>query len=355
MSIRTASSCIAAAAVASALIAPAALAGEHRFRITAESTSILEAGVTAPLVGTLIGNWDPAANPTGTRTMRGLFGGNTSTDNQTIDYTADLAAQLVADRTPTGGFNVRIPTNGDQASVSGLAFDLLAGESVDLPITLDLVFQSFRTRQPNSIFIGSASFPPIPLGNGSISALRIEQAGDAPATVTPMPGGGSAFVATVPVNIVLQASLFGQPVIDQVLPAVLPVAGMVGSGPGVPGASISFKDGFSTPLPELPEFTDQPIGVPTILPPGGTANLLFSGQVNGPKSTLGFGIAVDLALTSDPVPVDITQDGIVNGADLSQVLWAWGTANPACDLDQSGTVDGADLGLVIACWGPVQG
>jgi hypothetical protein len=123
----------------------------------------------------------------------------------------------------------------------------------------------------------------------------------------------------------------------------------------VPGASISFKDGFSTPLPELPEFTDQPIGVPTILPPGGTANLLFSGQVNGPKSTLGFGIAVDLALTSDPVPVDITQDGIVNGADLSQVLWAWGTANPACDLDQSGTVDGADLGLVIACWGPVQG
>jgi hypothetical protein len=345
-----------AAAVTSCLaLASAARGGEHRFRVTPESTSSISGGLASPVVGTLIGNWDPVANPTGTRTMRGLFGGNTSTDNQTIDYTADLAATLVADRTPTGGFNVRIPTNGDPASVNGLAFDLLAGESVDLPITLDLVFQSFRTRQPNSIFIGSASFPPIPIGTGAINALRIEQAGEATATVTPIPGGGSAFAATVPVNVVLQASLFGQPIIDQVLPGVLPVAGTVGAGPGVPGASIAFKDGFSTPLPELPEFTDQPLPVPTILPPGGTANLLFSGQVDGPKSTLGFGIAVDLALTSDPVPVDITQDGKVDGADLSQVLWAWGTSNPACDLDESGTVDGADLGLVIACWGPVQG
>ena len=342
-------------ALAAAVLSSVALAGEHRFRVTADSTSMLDAGLNAPLAGTLIGNWDATANPTGTRTLRGLGGGNPNTDNQTIDYTADLAAQLLADRVPTGGFNVRIPTNGDQAAVNGLGFDLLAGEPLDLTVTLDLVFQTFRTRQPNAFFIGSASFPPIPIANGQVTALRIEQAGDAPAVVTPMPGGGSAFAAMVPVNVVVQVSVLGQPLVDQSLPAMLPVSGTVGMGPGAPGASISFKTGFATALPELPAFSDQPIGVPTYAPPGSTANLLFSGQFDGPSSTLGIDIAVDLALTSAPVPVDITDDGVVDGADLAEVLWAWGTANPACDLDESGTVDGTDLGLVIACWGVVPG
>ena len=345
-----------ATAIATCLaVAATAFGGEHRFRVTPDSTSNLNGGLATPVVGTLLGNWDPTANPTGTRTMRGVFGGNTSTDNQTIDYTADLAATIASNRAPTGGFRLRVPTNGDAATLNDLSFDLLAGQPVNVPITVDLLFASFRTRQPNSIFVGSASFPPIPIASGQIGALRIEQSGDASVTVVEAPGGGQAFTATVPVVLVLQVSFLGQPLIDQAVPAVLPVSGLVNAGPGVPDASVTFSNKFSTALPDLPAFTDQPLAVPTVLPAGGTANLLFSGQPNGAASTLSANLAVDLRLTSDPVPVDITHDGKVDGADLSMVLWAWGTTNPACDLDESGTVDGADLGMVIACWGTVPG
>ena len=350
MSIRSAT-----AFAASLLLASSALAGEHRFRITSDSATSLNGGLTAPIVGTFIGNWDAAANPTGTRTMRGLFGGNTNLDNQTIDYTADLAATIAASRTPTGGFRLRIPTNGDAATLTGLAFDLLAGQPVNVPVTVDLLFASFRTRQPNSTFFGSASFPPIPIASGQISELRIEQTGDATVAVTEAPGGGEAFTASVPVVLVLRLSALGQAVVDQAIPAVLPIAGVVNAGPGVPDAQVSFQNQFSTPLPALPAFTDQLLPVPTLLPPGGTANLLFSGQIDGPASTIAANLAVDVRLTSAPVPVDITQDGQVDGADLAEVLCAWGTGNAACDLDESGSVDGGDLGLVFACWGVVPG
>lgn len=49
---------------------------------------------------------------------------------------------------------------------------------------------------------------------------------------------------------------------------------------------------------------------------------------------------------------DLTGDGMVNGADLGQVIGAWGTADPVADLDGNGVVNGADLGLVIGAWGP---
>lgn len=39
----------------------------------------------------------------------------------------------------------------------------------------------------------------------------------------------------------------------------------------------------------------------------------------------------------------------VNGADLGQLLGAWGTPGPG-DLDGDGSVTGADLGLLLAAW-----
>jgi len=47
---------------------------------------------------------------------------------------------------------------------------------------------------------------------------------------------------------------------------------------------------------------------------------------------------------------DLNNDGIVDGADLGQLLAAWGTDDSAADLDGDGTVDGADLGLLLAAW-----
>ena len=52
---------------------------------------------------------------------------------------------------------------------------------------------------------------------------------------------------------------------------------------------------------------------------------------------------------------DINLDGVVNGADLGQLLIDWGQAEPRSDLDQNGMVNGADLGLLLNAWGTCSG
>jgi hypothetical protein len=42
---------------------------------------------------------------------------------------------------------------------------------------------------------------------------------------------------------------------------------------------------------------------------------------------------------------------VVNAADLSLVLGAWGAAGGAADINDDGTVDAADLSLILAAWG----
>ena len=47
---------------------------------------------------------------------------------------------------------------------------------------------------------------------------------------------------------------------------------------------------------------------------------------------------------------DVTNDGLVDGADLATLLSQWGTSGSA-DLTGDGNVDGADLAALLAAWG----
>ncbi|MFM9180634.1 MAG: hypothetical protein ACKOV8_05220 [Phycisphaerales bacterium] len=335
-------------AVLAAAACSVALAGEYEFRVKPTSTLLFGAGLNAPITGSFVGNWDATANPAGTRTLPGLFGG-TATTNTPIPYTGDLASGVDTDRVPTGGFRVRIPTDGRDASIEGLELDLLGGEPAPLAVTVDLVFQTFRTRQPTSTYIGFEALPPIPIATGQVSAIRVTQVGPAPATTveTPM---GTTFTANVPVEFALQATFLGQPIADQVIPAVLPVSGMVTDGE-MPIASFSFKDGFSVPLPKLPGFESQAVALPTIFPPGQTANLLFTGTIDGPAGAFGVSIDTTIELGGNPLPMDLNVDGCINADDLGMLLAAWGAApkNPA-DFNHDGTIDGEDLGMMLGCW-----
>ena len=70
----------------------------------------------------------------------------------------------------------------------------------------------------------------------------------------------------------------------------------------------------------------------------------------------GLSSAATLELTLEPASADpcaasdINGDGSVNGADLTLMLSAWGTANSDADLDDDGTVSGSDLTLLLGCW-----
>lgn len=52
----------------------------------------------------------------------------------------------------------------------------------------------------------------------------------------------------------------------------------------------------------------------------------------------------------DGITGDLNGDGLVDGADISILLGAWGTADPIADLTGDGNVDGADLAVVLGNW-----
>ena len=52
-------------------------------------------------------------------------------------------------------------------------------------------------------------------------------------------------------------------------------------------------------------------------------------------------------------PGDLDGNGVIDGADLTQLLADWGCTGDDCvaDLDGSGLVDGADLTIILSAWG----
>ena len=89
--------------------------------------------------------------------------------------------------------------------------------------------------------------------------------------------------------------------------------------------------------------------------PGQTFRLRFSIGDLLTASTLEAAID-DLLITrsdcivSNPCPADISNDGSVDGLDLTIVLSGWGTAGKS-DIDGTGVTDGADLAAVLGGWG----
>ncbi|MHC4976397.1 MAG: lectin-like protein [Planctomycetota bacterium] len=62
------------------------------------------------------------------------------------------------------------------------------------------------------------------------------------------------------------------------------------------------------------------------------------------------GMIVEMVVPLDPCPVDLDDDGFVDGADLGLFLANWGGTGYT-DMNLDGTTDGADLGLFLASWG----
>ncbi|HMN95861.1 MAG TPA: hypothetical protein PKC43_10980 [Phycisphaerales bacterium] len=84
---------------------------------------------------------------------------------------------------------------------------------------------------------------------------------------------------------------------------------------------------------------------PTLAP--ATLGLFKPGSAPSPT------IAVFAPTPADPPPPscagDLDGDGVVDGADLGELLGAWGTE--AGDLNGDGITDGADIGLLLGLWG----
>jgi hypothetical protein len=244
------------------------------------STVALTGVFGVELPGSLIGDYDPTDNPTGTRTLPGLFGGS---GNQPIP--AEVGIQGTTDHAgpPTGRLVAEVDSTQLSIQVRELELDLLGGGQASTPLTLSLLFSTFRTFAPDSLFFGG--FPiNLPLGSQVLSDLLLVQTSpSAPGLLVPEPQAGRySFVVLVQAALSFNIDFNGQAFPIGPVPILLPLTGQLLITGDTASISADFDFNASQLINDpLPGFTidDVPLPLPTILPPGQTANLLFSAVI----------------------------------------------------------------------------
>lgn len=312
--------------------------------------------VQATLPGTLIGNYDAVTNPTGTLTRPGAFGG---AGNLPVNFNATGGANGAATTRPAGAFTLIADTTGLTVSIDGFTADLLVGSTPSFDFAVTAVFQTFRTFNPNSIYPGN--FPiTIPLGASTLNTLSLAQTGQAVGTLTPAGAGAYDFTLAAPAEATVSVTLLDGSVIGPVtVPAPLVLTGTLTIEGATAIVTLAAQTSASQTIPDPAPgqgVTALPFALPTVLPPGQTANVLVSFTIS--SITLGFGVdAMIVAAGVAPCPGDTNGDGVVNFIDLNAVLGAFGASlgqpaySPGADLNADGIVDFLDLNVVLSNYG----
>lgn len=295
------------------------------YTLDSQTSSLqLNTAVGFDLTGDLRGVFDPAANPGGTRTQRGVFGDDGT--NQSASLSLGLALGLDLGGALGGAFTLSLDPEVGTASVEGLTLDLSGGPNL-AGVGLTLEFETFRTFDPASLFLGGIPLT-IPFGDVTIDNVRFEQNGAAAGTALPGAQFGQFDIAvTVPVG--LSFDLEAGPILGGgvtpvgPVPVVLPLVVTVDRADceSLLGGSASESFSQSIPSPFPFAFDDLPFDLPTLLPPGGTANLLLSAGLDGISLDGGVSLLVS-AVSADGRVEDICP-GVVNstgvGADMAVV------------------------------------
>ncbi len=326
--------------------ASTALAGSFTFQFLPTSTAYQSLTVTYPLAGTFKGNYDAVTNPTGTLTIPGYFGGS---GNNPIAYTASTRMSDTVNSHPAGSFVLAVNEVGVVA-VTGFTSDLLNGTPGSVGVEMTIAYPSFHTVAPTSIYpsVGAVT---IPLADGALKVATAVQSGPAIGTRTETAPGTYTVNVAIPVTVVASGSAGGQPFGSDPTPAVLALTGTL----TVNGSTATFTATSAStepigPLAPPPPIVDQAFPLPTVLPSGGTANLLISGTFSEGNGTATLNLSIDAAGTANAVPGDLNGDQIVNASDLTTLLSAWGTADSIADINHDGTVNGGDLVFVLGNW-----
>ncbi|MBX3364781.1 MAG: hypothetical protein KF866_08460 [Phycisphaeraceae bacterium] len=251
--------------------------------------------------GTLIGNWDPVDNPDGTRTKPGLFGSFDANENVPVDVDLGLNLGDEVQTSAGGGFRMAIQPSQGRVEISGYAIDALMGSTLNLPLTISLSPDSFRTRNPTSTYIGLPIT--LPFGEVTVSQLTFTQIGQSvPGVLSDLGGGVWEFSALVPVQIDLMMTFLGNDLPIESLPGVIPFGGtlmMVGDDIDLLSVRVLDLGDAVEPGIALPQF---PLELPTVLPPGGTANLLFDLMLDRIESSIAGELTLSATGTLVPAP-----------------------------------------------------
>lgn len=259
-------------------------------------TATIDSGLDAS--GTLIGNYNADTNPTGTRTKPGLFGPFGATENVPVavnNLGAGFNGNLNTDT--TGGFRMSFDSANGTASLSDLFANFLGNGPANLPLTVSLSTETFRTRNPTFLYPGVPIN--VPIGNASLTALSLAQAGPSGGTLTQTGPNTYDFAVAALVNVTLSASVLGQ-TFDLPGAAALPfgfAGSVVFSGNNAVVTSLTPIDFTQTqnPAQVIPEFE---LPLPT-LDPNAPANVLLNLTLN----EIGATIAGNLQTTANGILV----------------------------------------------------
>ena len=265
--------------------------------------------LSARTQGTLVGNYDQNTNPNGTRTKPGLFGPFGPTENVPVNISLGAAIGGNLNRQASGTFRATVDGSNNTITFENLSLNFLANGPAVLPVTLTLAGQSFRTRNPDSLYVLPSQGISFPVGSVNLSQFTAVQTGVGAGVLTPTGSNQYDFTAGVLVDLTFAADLLGNP-LAQTVPFVLPLQGQVvvsnGTALITSLQTLNFSQSFNPNL-DLPPFE---FGLPTILPPGNTANLIFDLTLE----EIGLDINLDIYLRAEgvlvPEPASLTLLGL---------------------------------------------
>lgn len=262
-------------ALAALSLSAAASAQQYQFSINQAPSGIAGSlSLGASTIGTLIGNYEPSTNPTGTRTKPGLFGTFGETENVAVNTTlgASIGGNLNSDT--SGGFLASLNTTAGLISIEGYSANFLASGAINLPATLNLGFDSFRTRNPTSTYIGGIPLS-IPFGQASLTQFFGQQVGSAAGAINKTGPGTFDFTVTPLIQLTAEFSILGNTFTIPGAPTPLLLQGSItltgntAQLVSIQPLQVANSVNPNTVLPQIP------LDLPTILPPGGTASVLF--------------------------------------------------------------------------------
>jgi hypothetical protein len=327
-----------------------AFAQSFDFSINQEASSTdLNLSVSVPFSGSLIGNYDAAKNPEGTQTRLGFFGGS---GNQAISYSAAFGLAGGNQTVPTGDFSLDVDHPAGNAVMSGLMLDILGGQPEQLDATITINYDTFRSIDPNSLYIGGFDIP-IPLGSVDLLLMNLTQTADATLVLTVDADGVTSLTGVVTGELAVQVVVLEQDLGILTMPAIFPIqASLVENENGAEMLLQSSLDlAQAIPAADTP-FENLAFELPTIVPPGEFASVLVSGNtdegtISGLFSLVMIADADNPVCSEDP---DLNGDGVVDGIDLTILLGDWSAPGGPADINCDDIVNGFDLSLLLAFW-----
>ena len=274
--------------------------------VPAQSGLSADINVGFGTAGTLIGNWDPVSNPTGTRTKPGLFGPFGGDENEPVGISLDAALTGGPDTTAGGNFQMSFDFAGGLLSMGGYSGDLLKSGPESLTAEIMLLTETFRTRNPTFVYLGGIPIT-VPIGELTLNSLTAAQIGDAPGILTLIDANRYGFIVAPLVELSASIEILGQPLELPATPIPLPLAGeIVFTGDTATLTSVQPLDLSSTTPLDL-AIPQTPLALPTF-DPDNPANVLLdlvadelSASIVGTLSTIALGEIVPEPGTALPL------------------------------------------------------